>query len=629
MPVNATISGNRIILESQYQHQDRIKRMLGASQDKVSKQWTLPLTWTSAVSLKNDFGDEFLASETLNAWGYSELEGRVGPARTLRTRMDLEGLDETKTDETTLTTIAARELAAELGLYPHQAAGAAFAAVTKSALILDEQGTGKTAQTITAVRTLFRRGHAMFPLLVVCPSSVKNVWQREFNRWYPGLTVTNVKGTAAQRRKQLEAPAHVVIISYNNLPKHSKLATVPGAPALKRCEECGGYSPEITEAKCQAHIRELNIIPFATVILDEAHRVTDPKSTWTRAAWAISDQATYRYALTGTPVQESIKDYWALLRFVAPDEFPAKTKFIDRYAIVGYTPWGQVEIEGLNPLREDELAAITSAYTRRMLKEIVLPFLPPVYEERRTVEMTGAQAKAYRDLEKSMLTELASDTPMVTLSPLTQATRLMQLASSYAEVLDDDFDEDDMFTDTVPPTVKLKMPSNKITSLMDDIAAGDYSQTDAGKIVFAQSAPLLDMLSQEMTAKGIEHGMITGSISEDDRQQAIDDFQAGKTKYILVSIAAGGAGLTLTAADTMIFLQRAWSSTAMTQAYARADRIGSEIHESIRIVHYLSEKTVEEPQLDALALKADRADEILRDRASLLAWLKESKEAAA
>ena len=143
--------------------------------------------------------------------------------------------------------------------------------------------------------------------------------------------------------------------------------------------------------------------------------------------------------------------------------------------------------------------------------------------------------------------------------------------------------------------------------------------------MFAQSRQMLELLAAELTARKLEFGMVTGSQSEDDRNQAVDDFQAGIHKYILVSIAAGGAGLTLTAADTMVFLQRSWSSVDMQQAYARADRLGSEIHQSIRIIHYITEGTVEEGQLDALADKDHKAEEILRDNASLLTWMKGEK----
>jgi SNF2 family DNA or RNA helicase len=612
----ARVEDGRIVLDTEYEHIDRVKRIMGAKWDKKKEKWTLPMSWTACLSLFNDFGGTFKATKEIDDWGYAELARRVGPARELRARMDLTGLDP-KPDRSTTIAHEAVRVQAEKSLFPYQAVGAAFAAVTNRCMILDEQGTGKTAQMISALRLLHRVKEHAFPVAVVCPATVKTHWEREFHQWYPGLTVQVVKGSAEQRRKQLKTPAHVYILGYSVLSKHTKLSGY-GNLALKRCAACGGYDPKITDKNCEAHLRELNDIPFKTVIADEAHRLLNPKSSQTRAVWTISDKATNRFALTGTPVQDNLADYWALLRLVAPEEFPHKQPFIDRYAVTSYNPWGAMEISGVNPLRADELQQVTQPYTRRMLKDIVLSHLPPLMPpEHRTVEMTGAQGKAYRDMKKTMMAELSGKT-LVTTTPLVKATRLMQLASSYLEVIDPVGPVDP--TADATPDVKLSMPSNKITALMDDIAGGDYDGT-AGRIVFAQSRPLLEMLSKEMTKKGIDHGMVVGGLSDDVRQEAIDNFQNGTTKWILVSLAAGGAGLTLTAADTMIYLQRSWSSTQQTQSLARAHRIGSEIHNSIRQVHYLSEGSVEFPQLEALNNKTHRIEEILKDNTTLYNWM--------
>lgn len=634
MPIKADISadGTRIVLDSEFQHEDRIKRLIGSTFDKVTEKWSLPLTWSACVSLRNDFGAEFEATEALNAWGYTDLATRVEPARTLRSRLDLEEWQWDTELEGGGTSVAqivtsAIELGSKLGLHPYQQVGAAFAAVTTQCLVLDEQGTGKTAQTISALHLLQRHKETPFPVLVICPSSVKRVWERHFNEWYPGLTVINVKGTAAQRRKLLATPAHVYIVSYAVMPKHSRLAHSPGSPALRRCGDCGGYDDAITEDKCQAHYRELNNIPFKTVIADEVHRMLNPHSSWTRAVWSVSDIATYRFGLTGTAVQEGVEDFWALLRFVNPREFRQKTQFLDRYAIGGYSPWGIYEIDGLNPSRALEFHSITQPYFRRVLKSVALPFLPPVQEERRFVDMTGAQAKAYRDLKKLTYAEL-SGTTVTVLKPMVRAGRLMQLASSYLEVIDPEPTDDPDLEQEHSPDIRLALPSSKISAFMDDIQSGDFDQNSKGVVVFAQSRQLLQLLSTEMHRHDIAHGMVVGTMSEDDRNAAIDAFQAGETKYILVSIAAGGAGLTLTAADTMVFLQRSWSSTAMTQAEARAHRLGSEIHDSIKLIHYLSEGTIEEKQLDDLAAKDEKIEAILQDNVALLNWLKEAEAAS-
>lgn len=619
--VKATIIDDRIVVESEFQHESQLKKILGAKWDKVREQWTYPLTWAACVALNLEFGADFLTSEKLNQWGVDTLNNRVGPALALRQRLDLDGIVEKPGERSTELTVLARDIGAATGLYPHQQAGAAFIAVTDArCLILDEQGTGKSKQLLVGTRVLQRSGTDMFPMLIVAPASVKTHWEREIAATYPGLTTVKISGTAAQRRKQLATPAHIYIINYNLVPKYSKLAHSPGAPALKKCKDCGGFDEKITEDKCQYHERELNKIPFKTVVVDEAHRLLSPLSTWTRSVWSISDKAEHRVAMTGTPVQDTIADYWALLRYVSPQEFSQKTKYLDRFAIVSYNPWGKAEIEGMNPLTSEELHRISQPYMRRMLKSVVLPFLPPVVKETRTVEMTGAQAKAYRDMKKKMVAELEGSTKaLITLKPLTQAARLTQLASSYAEVIAPTQEELDANSDATD-SVRLTLPSNKITAFLGDLEAGDYDGT-AGVVVFAQSKQLLDLLAIELDKKSIEYGKVMGGQTDAERDADIDAFQAGRTRFILVSISAGGAGITLTAADTMVFLQRSWSSTGMSQALARAHRIGSEVHESIRVVDYVSENTLEFDQIDALADKAGRIDEILKDSTVFYKWL--------
>lgn len=618
---------NRIVLESHLEHQERIAAIMGAHWNKETEKWELPLTWSACVALYNTFGPDFRTSTQLDHWGTAERNKTVGPAMTMRERLDVDGLIEKPGDRSSEVTAIARDIGTSVGLFKHQQAGAAFIAITNGVCaITDEQGTGKSPQLITGVRTLQRYGEEMFPLLVVCPSSVKTHWEREWTKWYPGLTVVKVSGTAVQRRKQLATPAHVYIINFELVPKYSKLAHYPGAAAMKRCGDCGGFDPAITEKNCQSHVRELNKIPFSTVVVDEAHRILDPKSTWTRSVWAIGDKAKHRVAMTGTPVQDTIEDTWPLNRFVKPDEFPAKGKYMDRYAIQAYNHWGAIEVRGVNPAHADELQQIMQPFYRRMLKDIVLPFLPPVMQEIRTVEMVGAQGKAYREMKKKMMVTLKPGaTPMIATTPLTKATRLMQLASSYAEVIDESANEPDPNDPTgdIEVSVKLLAPSNKIDAFMDDVSSGDYDG-NAGVIVFAQSKQLLDLLSEAMKRKKIDHGMVTGGIPEADRQADIDRFQAGGMKFILVSISAGGAGLTLTAADTMVYLQRAWSSTAMEQSKARAHRIGSQIHQSIRQVDYVSENSIELHQLDALQGKAGRIEEILKDDAAIEKFLKDA-----
>lgn len=657
-PVTALIDPDhpdKITLLSGFEHKDTIKSLLASRWDSKSGVWRLPLSWTSCLSLRGAMGDNLVLDPTINVWAKEERRKRVDPARTLRDAIDLEdGRSDLNEATTTL-----RTLQDELKLFPHQAVGAAYMATTEGCLIADETGTGKSAQSIAALRALSRMGKDPFPALIISPSSVKIPWQREFDRWYPGLQVSVVEGSAVQRRKQLSSPAHVYVMNWEQLAAHSRLASF-GATALKRCVECGSLDDAVDEKKCEVHPRELNLIDFRTIVADELHRATAP-SKQTRALWAIADKARYRFGLTGTPMQSNLDDLWFVLRYLFPKDFPAKGKFLDRYANIGYSIWGSMEILGLKQENEAEFQNVLAPIMRRMLKDVVLEFLPPIVTEERYVEMTGAQAKAYRDMKKKSFVEI-DDKVLTASSALTRATRLVQFASSFAEViitpgktedlsrfgdpdlLDElalevtepelpdaelgDFeadpasefgydDSDDFSTD-----LRLALPSNKISAFLGDVKSGDFGESSL--VVFTQSRQLLELLSEQMTKDGYEHVKITGGQKASDRQQAIDDFQEGKVKYILVSIAAGGTGLTLTKADTMVFLQRPWSSTQFTQALARAHRIGSEQHESVTVLHYITKDSIEEWQMEALEGKFGRIEAILRDKDLLRKYLLES-----
>lgn len=621
----------RIHITVPYSRTNDVKTLLAVRWNPGKKTWVTPLSWSACTGLRATFGPYLEIGPALTAWARQERVEVVDPANRLVTAVDLEAEGLTELNSATREAVAVGK---KVGLFAHQVAGAAYMATTKSCLIADETGTGKSAQAIAALRTLHRMGHEdVFPVLVVTPSSVKTSWEREFHQWWPGLTVVKVEGSAIQRRKQLETPAHVYITNWEQLPRHSRLAGY-GNIELKRCVECGGLDETVTTAKCQTHEREFNMRGFKSIVADECHRAKSASSQSTRALWALADKANYRFGLTGTPVQDNIDDLWALLRYTHPKEFPSKTKFIDRFAETGYNSWGIHMILGMKEDAQDEYWKILHTQMRRMLKKVVLPFLPPIVFEDRYVPMTGAQRKAYKDMEKNASVslgyknakearadkkEMSIGGELVTTTPLAKNTRLLQFASAHAQLVSDTTDEDGMaFVDTESDdlaSLELSMPSNKIAETMSMIENGDLGESSV--VIFAQSRQLINLLSSAMTDKSIAHGLITGGQNNDQRQVAIDDFQNGKIKYILVTIAAGGVGLTLTRADTMLFMQRSYSSIGMRQAMSRAHRIGSEVHDSVTIINIITEESIEEDQIEDINAKFRRSDMLLGDSEAL------------
>ena len=557
--------------------------------------WSVPASWATCLALRSTFKNDLVIGPRLTDWAGNELTNRITPANELR---DLETLEDPLNED----------------LFPHQRAGVKFLATARRALLADEPGLGKTAQAIRALKQLQDSGETIFPALIVCPNTLKKNWKREFDKWWPGLDIQIIKGSATQRRKQFDEPAQVFIINWESLRGHSRLAPY-GSVALARCTECGGHDEKVTENRCEVHKRELNGINFKAVIADEIHRSKEPKSKQSRALWAATGDADIRYALTGTPIANNVLDLWSILHWISPEEWPSKTRWIDRMVNTMINAFGGMMVLGVKPHMEPEFYAALNPRMRRMLKAKVLPWLPEMMFERRDVEMSTKQKKAYEQMRDMMIAELEGGEALTAPSVLTQTIRLLQFASSYAEIAANE--------ETGEIKAVLADPSCKVDALMDDIKSGDFGNDSVA--VCAVSRQLIYLLSAALTKEKIEHGLITGAQSEDERQQAVDDFQAGKIKWILFTAQAGGVGITLTAARRLIMLQRPWSLVDHRQALDRVHRIGSEIHDSIIVTDYVTEGTIEERVIQVLETKADNFEQIVRDKDKLLTLLKDDK----
>ena len=581
-----------ITIATEWRYKELCKSIPGAAWSAKEQQWKAPLSWATCLALRSTFKDALQIGPGLADWAQNELVTRVTPANELRDLEDAEG---------------------DQDLFPHQRAGVSFLATARRALLADEPGLGKTAQAIRALKKL-KETEQVFPALIVCPNTLKKNWKREFGMWWPDVRVTVITGSAAQRRKQFEEDTDVFVINWESLRSHSRLAPY-GSVALARCPQCGGHDEKVTENRCEVHVRELNTIDFKAVVADEIHRSKEPKSKQTRALWAATGDADIRYALTGTPIANNVLDLWSILHWLSPTEWPSKTRWIDRMVDTMLNAFGGMLVIGVKPHMNDEFYAAVHPRMRRMLKARVLPWLPPVLKERRDVEMSTKQAKAYKQMRDLMIAELDGGEALTAPSPLTQTTRLLQFSSSYAEI-----DVDEI---TGEMKALLAEPSCKVDALMDDISSGDFG--DDSVAVCAVSRQLIDLLSAAMIKAKIPHGLITGAQDEDERQKAVDDFQSGKIKWILFTAQAGGVGITLTAARRLVMLQRPWSLVDYKQALDRVHRIGSEIHDSIVIMDYVTEGTIEERVIQVLDSKADNFEQIVRDKAQLAKMLRDDK----
>lgn len=588
-------------------YKDLCKSIPGSSYSAKAGLWTLPLSWASCLELRTTFGPSLKIGPKLSEWATNEKTNRVDPALWLREQIE------------------APEGAGDQDLYPHQRVGVKWLTVIKQGLLADEPGLGKSAQAIRALRAAANEGNEVFPALIVCPNTLKLNWKKEFEQWWPEATVLVIKGTATQRRKQFdmilnpkegESAPQIVVVNWESLRTHSRLAPY-GAISLKRCEACGGKDPKITVARCEVHERELNQIPFKAVVADEIHRAKNPKAAQARALWAATGDAEYRFALTGTPLSQDVTDIWSIMHWVAPKEWPQKTKWIDRSVDTLLNGFGGIKILGIKANMRDEFFAILNPRMRRMLKKVVLPFLPPIIHQRRDIEMSPKQRKAYEQMKTSMIAALENGEFMVATDALTQAKRLQQFATSYAEMVETSPGSGEF-------TVKLSDPSATLDAVVEDITNGDYG--DSSIAVSAVSSQLLELLKARLEKAGISVGMITGDYAIDVRQNAIEAFQRGDLKVMLYTVQAGGVGVTLTKANVLLRIERPFSLIDDLQANDRVHRIGSQQHESILIVDYVVMNSVQSKVHEALARKGEGFEEVVKDRDQLMRWIKDEDE---
>lgn len=592
--VLAELEDDKLVIKNfEWRYKELIGSIPGARFKK--DRYYLPKEWPTALALKSNLGNHLQVSDEVSAWMRELHSTRILPALQIRNVPSIEeGYD---------------------FLYPHQKADVKFLSIARRAILSNDMGSGKTYSSSGTIRYFDEvLKEEVFPLLIVCPNSTKHSWSKEFNIVYPGRKVVVIDGTAAQRKKQFADFAdggEVLIINWDALKGHSRLLSY-GGNALKRCTECKGLDEKVTARSCEVHPKELNAIDFKAVIGDEIHRISDPASKVSRAFKAATGDADIRLGLSGTPFNATADQLFSALNWLYPEAYPSKVKFLDRFFDTTDNMWGGTDVLGIKKDKEAEFFAGLDPILRRMPKSVILPFLPPIVRVTKEVEMGAKQAKAYKQMSEKMIAEL-DDSVTMTTSPLVKLLRQMQFSSAYAEITTREVSDPDSPFPTATKTeevLTLTDPSSKLDAFMEDLE--DYG--DSSLVVFAQSKQLIDLLAKRFDKLGLVYGLITGDQTTQERQAYMEAFQAGRIKYIFCTIQAGGTGITLTKADTMIFLQRSYSMINNEQAEARAHRIGSEQYDKITIVDYVTKNTVDVGIIEAVNKKKDNLEYILRDK---------------
>ena len=608
--ITAELHRSAIYLDSQYYDRAKIQTVPGARFDREESKWYVPATHAHCLILRELIGPQLQLGPELVAWAGPVMK-HAATAMAIRPMMSYPSatIDEVEEHYN-------GQSGADLHLFDYQRADAAFLAFNEWAILGNDPGMGKTISTIRALQLLALTSDMPLPALVICPVGAIRVWRDAFEKWWPNVKVRPVFGTAVKRRKQFEEEADVYIVAWPNMAKHSRIAGY-GSERLKRCEACGGlpdppegeeYKAAVTEAQCQVHERELNKIIWETVIVDEAHRMKNPKALQTRATWAVMDNAQRRWSLTGTPIANNIGDLWALLRGLDVRSFPVYTKFLDLFAVVLHNFFGGAEIMEMKPERKELFYKIFDPHFRRVPKSVALPQLPPMVETYRYVEMKPEQKRQYEQMRKHQISNIDGEI-LSAGNPLEVLTRLKMFANATCEL-----DENGK--------LQMKEPSCTLDGFMDYLE-------DRGNdplVVVSESSRLLRLAAARLQRSNkVTYGMITGEQALYERDSAVANFQAGHLQVLLLALGAGAEAITLTRADTIVFLDESYSQLKNLQANGRVDRIGSEVHTGLQRVVFITEGTIEDDRRAKLVGKENRLKEITRDAESLAKFM-EGKE---
>lgn len=570
----AELVGERILCDVPYRETALIKRVPGMKWKQDLLRWSGPLSWATCQGLRGVFGDALEIGPELTTWAWGEYETRIVPALGWRANaMDPHCVAGSM----------------DGNLYPYQENAVHFLVHAESALLADEMGTGKTPTVISAVQA--------WPLLVVCPKSVTHNWAREIEKW-SGVRAIVLEGTASQRAKWFAEFERVgadgraaLVVNYETLRAHSRLAPY-GSIALTDKEKVPGL---------------LNSVEWGTVIADEAHRVKDPRAKQTRALWAVGDRAAHRYALTGTPIANNIVDLWSVMRFVSPEEWPSKTAFIERYCIASLSHWGGMEIHGLNPTTRAEFDRIFEPRYLRRTKSMVLKSLPPKVHLSREVELPPRLRRAYNEMAEGMVAILSDGSTVASFDVLGAALRLKQMASSAMQEIGEG-------------VYRMCEPSPKLDALeelLDDLG-------DEPCPIFTSSRQLLDLACARLDKAKISYATLVGGQPGWERQDAIDSYNNGKVRCLLVSTGAGSEGFSLVRGSHAIFLDRPWSAVQSQQAEDRLHGTGRGAVGATSITYHdlVTQNTIEQHVFEVLGNKAENLEDLTRDRARLLEALR-------
>lgn len=330
------------------------------------------------------------------------------------------------------------------------------------------------------------------------------------------------------------------------------------------------------------------------VLVHNCHNLQNRKASQTKAIKNL--RARYRSALTGTPIHNKPDGFWSLLNFLYPDVWRSYWKFFNRYILwVNWT--GYKEIIGIQ--NEAELMELIEPFYSRVKKSDVYD-LPDIYYTTIEVELDAKQKRAYKQMKADMLAWVGDHEHEPINAPIAvaQLTRLRQFACAYAEI------ERKEVKGELVERVRSSEPSTKLDAAMEIIQG-----TDQQVVVFSSFSQLIELLGKRLEKAGIPHGILIGSVSRDERERVVNEFQDGKLKVFAGTIKAGGEGIELTAASTLIFLDREWAQSRNEQAIGRLHRYGQK--NNIQVIDIVAKDTLDDERNEGIAMSWNMVKKML------------------
>jgi len=424
-------------------------------------------------------------------------------------------------------------------------------------ILADDMGLGKTVQAL-ALLTKAKEEEGQAPSLIVCPTSVLSVWKQEVHKWAPSLSVLVWHGAERAENRRLLKKTDVVVTSY---------------------------------AILRRDIDELCKMRFRYVILDEAQYIKNWTTSTAKSAKQL--KCDHRLAMSGTPVENHLLDLWAIFDFLAPGFLGTLTEFQKNYV---------KPIEDGDPKALETLQVRVRPFVMRRKKEDVASELPPKTEQTLFVHFGRTQLGLYNRILKAAKNEITGRIEDVGIEKsqmtiLAALTRLRQVACDPRLLRMPD-------GTPVPPSAKLEAFRELIA---DCIGSGRKV------LVFSQFVEMQKLIGGVLEELGIEFLWLHGGTK--NREEMVSTFQQPSGPPVfLISLKAGGSGLTLTEADTVIHFDPWWNPAVEDQATDRAHRIGQE--KPVMVYRLVVEDTVEQKMVELGRRKREIAEGALGRDAS-------------